>query len=368
MTGLMHSDISDSERVSIDMAEARKIGFMILPPDVNKSEVYFTIEKGNFIRFGLGAIKNVGLGLVESIVSERQTNGNYASLSELISRLIGHSKLNKKALECLIKVGALDKFGYRNQLLAALPQAYEAAAAKEKIQSMGQGDLFGGTTNATNSENIVLPDVPDLDTAEKIAWEKELIGSYITAHPLDKYGKLFFSGEINPVSTIANNELVRTQFNLQNKYRFLAAIANVKIVLTKSGGKPMAILELEDQQGKVDAVVFPKTYELIKLKLISGSIWIFYGNVSQRDDKYNLIVDELVDADSSEQPKAIKIDIRGNNNREELNIIKEQIRLYKGGDLKLSIVYGTHSSPKTIITTVKPSSQLFSYLDKYIVK
>lgn len=371
MTGLMHSDISDSDRIAIDMAEARRMNFTILPPDINKSETYFTIEKGKYIRFGLGAVKGVGMQAVEYIVNERQQNGDYKNFDDFVARIIA-GKLNKKVVECLVKIGALDRFGHRNQLLAALPQIFEREANSHKVKSIGQTDIFGMAINASDGsvgmimQLTPLPDLADVDIAQKIEWEKELIGSYITAHPLDKYQALTLDGSIQQASVLVQEGAV-TLFRANQKYRFLANINSIRTLLTKNGNKPMAILLLEDQYAKAEAVVFPKTYELIKAKLVAG-VAVISGNVQERDDKLNLIVDDIFPAPDPDDVSNIKIDLRRSTDKKELADLKKTIVMYKGGNTRLDIIYGDQSSPKTITTTIKPDPELLRSLNKYLVR
>lgn len=368
MTGLMHSDISDSDRVAIDMAEARKMGFAILPPDINKSDVNFTVENNQFIRFGLGAIKHVGMHLVEEIVGERKVNGKFTSFDDFLNRIIKF-KPNRKALECLAKIGAFDQFGFRNQILAILPQVYEKAQNLERSRNIGQVDLFAssGSSDASQVEKTILPELADIEDSEKIAWEKELIGSYITAHPLDKYQPITLNPEIHSLVEIAGKEHVNeTNFKQGETYKFLAIIAGIKHLLTKNGSKPMAILQIEDQFARTEAVVFPRDYEKLKDKLSEGGVFVFFGVVSENNDRLNLIVNELFAADDVETVDEIKIDIRQTKDKEELQQIRQAIKTYQDGPIKLVVTYGSHDKPNQFQTTVRYDPDLVAKLQPFI--
>lgn len=374
MTGLMHSDVGDSDRIAIDMAEARRMGFTILPPDVNKSEVYFTIEGKEYIRFGLGAVKNVGRKLVEKVVAERQEHGDYKSFLDFVNRTVGF-KYTKKALECLIKIGAFDRFAQRNQLLLAAEMALEQANQLHKIKATGQTDMFGQAILGANevtadggaeiqTEEIQLQNLPDVDDTQKITWEKELLSSYITAHPLDKYKLVALNGNITTPTAMA--EWNRPK--LGEKIRVLALMAGVKNVLTKSGNKPMAILTLEDQLNKLDAVVFPRQYENLRASILEGTAAVLVGQLSERDESHNLIVEDILPADSFHNASEISIDIRRATDKQELTELKKSISSARGQDVALKIFYGSTHSPKTITTTVAAQPDLIEKLQKFIVR
>jgi len=364
MTGLMHSDISDSDRVAIDMTEARRMGFTILPPDINKSETYFTVEKGSYIRFGLGAVKNVGINLVEEIVKDRQKSGDYRHFADFVSRLLEH-KSNKKAIECLVKIGALDQFGQRNQLLAVLPIVHSAAQNSKKHEVIGQSNLFGSKTEtSTQIDKVELPKLTDVDVSEKIAWEKELIGSYITAHPLDSYGNLLLSG-IFPLTAIERGEYLGRPVSEGGKFKFLTVLAAVKVVLTKTDQKPMAILTLEDQFAKYDAVVFTRAYEKLKEKLISGQVVIVEGVLNRRDDKLNIVVEEVYNPDQASSKDSFTVNICEVTDSVQLQKIKKCIADNKGGNYKLEVIYGDIYNPKRFVTAITASTDFISTMGAY---
>jgi DNA polymerase-3 subunit alpha len=370
IAGLMHSDIDDTERISVDMEEARRMGYTILPPDINKSEIYFSIERGKFIRYGLGAVKNVGMKLVEEIVNERIANSEFKGIDDFLERMIAH-KVNKKSAECLTMVGAFDKFGYRNQLLAVLENAFDRAQKALKSKEMGQQDLFGVSTNSDNqeidmSQGRALPDLQDIDNSQKIAWEKELLGSYITAHPLDAYSLITLNGGVSPLSKLYQDKLMQ-MFKKEQEYKFLALISAKKIVLTKAGNEPMAILELEDQLCKMNAVVFPKTFKNLKDKLDTGEVFIFMTNVSIRDGAYNLIINDLIPAKEGHNAEQVSMDLTGIFDKQKLAEISTHIKRYKGGNLRLNVIYGERNNPKRFSTTIEPKPEVMEVLRSYMV-
>jgi DNA polymerase-3 subunit alpha len=369
MTGLMHSDVGDSDRIAIDMAEARKLGFTILPPDVNKSDLNFTIENRKYIRFGLGAVKHVGHKLVESLVEERQESGDFKDFADFLTRIAKY-RPTKKALECLIKIGAFDKFAQRNQLLAIVPHSYELALKREKNREIGQVNIFAAANADGKQDSIEIdyPALPDIDDSEKINWERELIGTFITAHPLDKYSHLTIDPSIFNLSGISDKEHIsETDFKANQTYKFLAVIASVKNLLTKNGNKPMAVMQIEDQFSRCDAVVFPKSYEELKSKLVEGQPVLIFGKVSENRDVLNIVVEDIYPADSASGGKEMKIDISKANSEDELVEIKKVISAHGGGSIKLTILYGDTYQRKKINTTIKHSPELITQLNKYLV-
>jgi len=373
ITGLLHSDLTDFERISIDMAESRKMNFTILPPDINKSAVYFTIENSSYIRFGLGAIKNVGVNLVQDLIDDRDANGPYKSLEDFSNRAIKY-KITKKAFECLAKIGAFDNFAGRNQVLAIAEDLFSVAQEKQRQHSIGQVDLFGGsfsaapltTSTGSNFNTVALPQLDDVPNKQKIDWEKELLGSYITAHPLDEYKLVLINGDIKPISILVTTEgYGAPSFDEKKKYQFLGMIAMSKTVFTKAGNKAMAMVDIEDQNGLVNAVIFPRQYEQLKGKFVSKESYIFIGNVADRDGKKNLIIDEIYPASESHKLNELMIDITRVDDPNELTLIKSTLSSNKGSDIKLRIIYGKASEPKRFETYVTADGSLLKFLEKY---
>ncbi|MFW5702338.1 MAG: DNA polymerase III subunit alpha [Candidatus Dojkabacteria bacterium] len=373
MTGLMHSDINDPDRIAIDMSEARKMNFTILPPDINKSDSYFTIEKGGYIRFGLGAVKNVGDKMIHQLLKERKENGNYEDFDDFLKRTIGY-KFTKKAIECLIKIGAFDLFAQRNQLIAILETAYEKAAKSFAHEAIGQNTLFGGDSDDKGEgkrgvfDKTKLPELDDIDDKQKIAWERELLNTFVTAHPLDYYSQITLNPEIFSLrELISATNISQTSFKEGQRYKFLALIAAKKNLLTKAGSRPMAIITLEDQEGQVEAVVFPKAYEELKDKLNEGEAVLVFAQLNERDDKLSLIVEDIYPAKSVEAKNELKIDICKVQDVEEIQQVRQLIADNHGGNVKLVVFYGSETQPKKFQTTVKYSRDLVIKLEKYSI-
>ncbi|HRK91465.1 MAG TPA: OB-fold nucleic acid binding domain-containing protein, partial [Anaerolineales bacterium] len=234
------------------------------------------------IRFGLGAIKNVGEGAVEPIIQERIANGKFNDLNDF-ARRVDLRSVGKRALEGLIKVGAMDSFGNRASLLAALDRIVAISSNHFRAADAGQMSLFGASTGIV--EEITLPEVKDVDKREMLNWERELIGLYISDHPLNEYqatlAKIvsYFSGQLS-------------ESHHEEKVRMAGLITGVRPYTTKTG-KPMGFAQMEDIQGTVELVLFPKTWEAAREKLTVGQIVIIEGKLDHGSTPPKLLVDTV---------------------------------------------------------------------------
>jgi len=298
MAALLTSDQNDIDRIAIEIEECRVMEIEVLPPDVNESFVTFAaiVEKGSKpssaeakankqekIRFGLGAIKNVGKNVASEIVEERKRNGKYSSLTNFVER-IQTKDLNKKSLESLAKCGALDAFGERGQLLENTEKILNYSKDFQKNQSSNQVSLFGGT-----GIDIKMPEI-SLDPAEpapkmtKLGWEKELLGLYVSEHPLSEFLD-FFRQCSTPISEI-DASLVNSTVTIGG------IIDKVKKIFLKSQ-KSMAFVQLEDAGGqKMEAIVFPKTLEKYETLWEEGNIVLVTGKISDKDGTLKVLADE----------------------------------------------------------------------------
>jgi len=292
MTALMSASASQTEKVAFYVADARSMGIPVLQPNINHSEWDFSIEdvdpstgsgqaKPN-IRFGMGAIKNVGEGAVEPIIQERIANGTFKDLNDF-ARRVDLRAVGKRALEGLIKVGAMDTFGNRASLLASLDRIVAISSNHFRAADAGQMSLFGAETGII--EEIQLPEVKDVDKREMLNWERDLIGLYISDHPLNEYqttlAKIvsYFSGQLG-------------EANHEEKVRMAGLITGVRPYTTKTG-KPMGFAQMEDIQGTIELVLFPKTWEQAKDNLTIGQIVIVEGKVDQGSTPPKILVDTV---------------------------------------------------------------------------
>jgi DNA polymerase-3 subunit alpha len=287
MAALLEADLDNFERVILDIQECDRLGIEVLPPAINKSGAYFTVEdeKDRKIRFGLGAIKNVGEQIVKTIVNEREDNGLYESLDEAVYRNI--SKVQKRVWEYLIMAGALDEFGDRSSLLQILPLIFDRFKKQKKIEEQGQIDLF----SAGSGVQVIKVDATPLsDSLEKtpvhqvLQWEKELLGLYFSSHPLDNLQEFFEGKGAVPIRTLVgkkNREMVVVG----------AMVANIKRISTKKGDR-MAFISLEDKTGEIDVIIFPKKYDEVKEFFEPNKPILLAGRLNIREGERSIIFEK----------------------------------------------------------------------------
>ena len=293
MAALMTSDQDDTERLAIEMTECKHMGIEVLNPDVNESFVEFAVVPGEKkIRFGMAAVKGVGVGAVEELLRARE-NGKFTSIEDFAKR-VSTSKFNRKAWESLIKCGAFDSFGDRSDLLFNLDTIVAFAQKTQKEAASGQTDLFGmlGDESADVQPTMQLQPAPAKHTnKERLMWERELMGLYISAHPLDAY-ETYLSEQAQPL----------TQLVPEYDGRLMTIggiITTVRTIVTKSGSK-MAFVGIEDKFGEGEVIVFPNLYEQVGAKLVQDAVIRVTGKNSARDRDGNLGSESKMIADEIE--------------------------------------------------------------------
>jgi DNA polymerase-3 subunit alpha len=287
MAALLSSVSGDQEKVQRYIANCRSMGIPVVPPDVNSSGEDFT-PRGHQIVFGLAAIKNLGAGPIAAILHARQ-EGSFTSLADLCSRLDSRS-LNKKALEALIQTGALDLLEpNRHQLMNDLEITMEWASRRAKEQASGQGnifDFFGESSNIKTFDTAPTTSrVQDYSSQDKLRLEKELLGFYISDHPLSvvsRSAKLMAPINLCDIPESSETKVVTA----------IALILEIKEVVTKKGDR-MAILQLEDLTGSTEAVVFPKTFDKVKHLMEKDKRLMVWGKIDRRDEQTQLIIDDM---------------------------------------------------------------------------
>jgi DNA polymerase III, alpha subunit len=282
MTAFLNAEAGDIERMAFIIAECKKMGIEVLAPDVNKSSSVFSPEKQN-IRFGLSAIKNVGVGVVEGIIREREVGGPFTNLTSFLSR-VKHKDLNKKSLEALTKCGALDSLGTeRNQIFTNIDDVVKFASAAKKEGMSSQNGLFGAAFPTTD---LKLKEVPLATPTERLGWEKELLGLYVTDHPLNRAKE-----KLNNVKpTLIKNVLLEQSGS--KMYRIAGMITTVKPIITKTG-KPMAFVKLEDESGSIEVVMFSESYATHKACLKEGNIVALVGRLNSRNGEWAIMCENM---------------------------------------------------------------------------
>ena len=275
MAALMTADMRWTDRLAIEMTECKRMGIPVLGPDINESYADFaTVGKEKKIRFGLAAIKGMGTALAEEVIEERDKNGPFKSVCDFAKR-VSSTKFNKKSWESSIKTGVFDSFGDRSDLLFNLDKIQAYGNKMQKDAASGQTDLFGAMGAAAEIPEVEIQPAPTKYTdKEQLMWERDLMGLYISAHPLDKYDDYFRE------QTMPTNEI---KPNLDGASVIVGGlITNVRTLITKSGSK-MAFVKIEDKAGEIEVTVFPRTFEEVGAKLIVDTVVKVTGKVNARD-------------------------------------------------------------------------------------
>lgn len=290
MTAQLSAEAGDTAKMALCLANCRQMGIQILPPDVNHSTWDFSIASPAHsnppqIRFGLGAIKNVGSGPVEEIVRAREKGGMFSSLNDFCTR-VDLRKIGKRALESLVKVGALDAFGQRGTLYAGLDILIASSSNHHKDADLGQMNIFNFFGDGQGQAlQITLPSVPDLPEREKRSLEKELLGSYVGDHPLTAH-----MDRLADVITCFSGELDESWH--EKNVTLGGVLTQIKRHTTKTG-KSMAFLTLEDVQGTIEMTVFPRTWEEVKDWLVEEQLVLVTGKVEAKENDIQLMVDSI---------------------------------------------------------------------------
>jgi len=294
MCALLTAESGDIDKVTDGIGESRKMGIIVSPPDINKSNSGFEMEDNPnslekmAIRFGFSAIKNVGDAAIDNIIHERQDNGEFISFSDFCLR-VDSQKVNKRVLESLIKVGAMDQFGERNAILASIDKIRTDCEKLNTKKSNGQFGLFDAPTE-TNSKIVAPPDqfanVEPMSEHDRLIMEKDLLGVFVTENPLNKILEPFASLGLPKI-----NEIL--QKGNDTPIKMAAVIKKFKNILTKKSNAKMAFLTLEDETGTIESVVFPKTYERIVNLLAENKAVYIEGKVNIRDGGLSILIDTL---------------------------------------------------------------------------
>ncbi len=291
MAALMNSHSDDIERIAFFIDECRTMDIDVLSPEINQSMEKFSVisqledDKGNEkIRFGLAAIKNVGSNVVRTIIEERNSHGAFTDIEDFMLR-VDSKDLNKKSLESLIKAGAMDAFGERTMLLNNLDELLNYSRESNKNKSMGQGSLFDGDGSA-ELPPLRLKETEPARKSEKLLWEKELLGLFISSHPLAEYTSKL--GYDNGVLTIRQ----ATDSKKSSTMKISGMITKVQKIITKTG-KPMVFSVLEDASGKIELVVFPTVLEANSETFRENAIVTVAGRLNDRDGVAKFLCEDV---------------------------------------------------------------------------
>jgi DNA polymerase-3 subunit alpha len=283
MTSVLTAFRDNEEKVAAAVAECRRLGIEVRPPDIHRSLVEFTVED-DAIRFGLLAVKNVGEGAIESIIAARQAEGEFRSIADFCAR-VDLRLANKRVLESLIKVGAMSRFGHAAQLLEALDDAIAAGGAAQRDRTSGQTALFdlGSSPEALEKP---LPQVPEALSRERLRWEKELLGLYLSEHPLGA-----ISEQLAQYVTAYSGDLKDESLDGQ-RVVMGGIVTGLRTVVTRAR-ETMAVATLEDLQGTLEVVVFPRMYATSGGTFAEGAILLVAGRVDHRGEEASLLADAV---------------------------------------------------------------------------
>ena len=292
MAALLTSVRDDKDKMAIYLAECRRMGIKVLPPDVNSSDADFT-PTGEAIRFGLTAVRNVGVNVVSSIVASRKAKGEFADFADFL-RKVDAVVCNKRTVESLIKAGAFDSLGHpRRGLMHVYEQSIDAVVDTKRAEAIGQFDLFGmfgvdDTTAGSDIDVFAVP-VPDVewDKSVRLTFEREMLGLYVSDHPLLGVEHILASAADASVADLLAEATEDTGF-----VTVAGILSSVSRKVSKNGS-PWAQVILEDLTGAVEVLFFPATYAEVGMSIAEDAIVVVRGRVDHRDDSVKIIAREL---------------------------------------------------------------------------
>ena len=285
MTALLAAEDFDIEKIAFFVDETRAMGMEVLPPDINESFKSFTMIEPKKIRFGLESVKNVGSNIVQAIINERKARGKFVSLTDFAER-VQHKDFSKKSLESLIKCGALDALGERNQLLLNLDLILNYNKEAEKIITGGQTSLFSLTPEIKVS-GLRLRETEQATKRERLLWEKELLGLYVTEHPIQEYLEKLKANRVLPLKNLSHN--------LNNRMVSIGGlVSGIQKIITKSG-EPMLFVKFEDVTSRTEVLVFPKTLARNPSIWQEEKVLLIRGRISDKDGVPKILCEDAVE-------------------------------------------------------------------------
>lgn len=290
MSAVLTADSGDTEQISLIISECERMGIEVLPPDINESFADFSVVPGkNQIRFGLETIKNFGAGITAAIVDERKQNGAFKSLEDFLTRVTDRG-LNKKSLEALIYAGAFDAFEGRGVLAANLDNLLAHNKSQAEQLETGQDSLFGGMSEV---DSLTLVPAESLKPAEKLMWEKELLGVYVSGHPLDEFEtELEKRAAVRDIKSAVEEKREIDILRMKGQLVTAGMIESVRELITKKGDK-MAFVLLGSKDSQIELVTFPECFQEHRDLLVPGTCVAVKGKLNIRNDEPSILVDRL---------------------------------------------------------------------------
>lgn len=335
MAAVLSSDMDNTDKVVSFIVDSRSFGLVILPPHINHSHYQFTVQDDKTILYGLGAVKGVGEAAVESIVAARQNAGAFSSLFDFCQR-IDLRKVNRRALESLIKAGALDELGAdRATLMQSIASALRFAEKTSQDLAWGQHDLFADEVQLTMAPAITYSPALPWSDEQRLLGERETLGFYLTGHPLDRYQQEF--------AKFTHGLIVSLQADSYKSQIIAGVIKSVRTLMTKRG-KRMAIISLEDQTSSVDVMLFSEAYDAAKANLVKDAVLIVEGTVDHDDFSGRLRVrgDKVYNLTTIRERFVKCLWLRITKQQATTGIIEQlkiQLQTYQRGQCKVCIEY-----------------------------
>lgn len=298
MAALMTSVLDNTGKVSQYILASRQMGIEILPPDINEGEGVFSVD-GDAIRYGLSAIKSLGRPVIDAIVEERNSGGRFADIKDLVSRLSGR-EVNKRTIESFIKSGAFDSFGFtRKQMMIVYSGIMDSVSHEKKQAVSGQMSLFDMFEPEDKPVDVTVPDVGEYTMDERLAMEKEVLGIYVSGHPIDEYRELWSKNITNMTSDFEIDEETGECKVNENSHVIVGGIINdIRMRMTKTG-QSMAYVTVEDLVGTVEVIVFPKTYMDFRKYITMDNKVFVTGGVDQRvEENAKVLARKIIPFDS----------------------------------------------------------------------
>lgn len=282
MAALLSADSGNTERVAEHVAECERIGIRVLPPDINESFASFTVIANGMIRFGLSSIKNFGEGAAEAIIAEREKKGKFSGIADFLSRVPGNL-VNRRALESLIKAGVFDAFGTRGALLANIERLL--AYAKDSTAAPQNQDSLFGASETSAPRDIPLQPAPEASHIEMLAWEKELLGIYVSGHPTDQFKDALAQYE---------HSIRNARAEERNGYPLIVGgvVESIKTILTKKGDR-MGFITIADKESSIETVAFPEVFRSGREAFQEGRCVLLKGKLSKRNGEPSIVIEKV---------------------------------------------------------------------------
>ncbi|MBF0123132.1 MAG: DNA polymerase III subunit alpha, partial [Candidatus Omnitrophica bacterium] len=325
MCALLTNEKDNIDKIVEYINEARAMKIEVLPPDVNESQAVFSVVGSNTVRYGLLGVKNVGGAAIEGLIAERELNGPFASIFDFCKRVDTRTN-NRKVIESLIKCGAFDSLkARRSQMMAVLEEALATGNKLQREEEVGQVSFFTmGEENGGFSKRVeAFPDMKEWPQSQLLAFEKELLGFYLSGHPLDRY-----QVEIGTFTNATSKKLSRMSEGAS--VVMIALISRIKLTSTKKTGERMAILGLEDMDSTIEAIVFPKAYQLVSQYIKDSAVVVVKGTLSLKEETPKIFVDDLRDINEIYRLiRMITLDMT-KSSPEKLILIKKRFERFPG--------------------------------------